>query len=398
MRRAARRSRAYDRSAVDAPATGHLADPAARGRPPWFLFPPSPFAASLVGFVGSVGPELKHDLGIGYAGLAALFVGQTLGTMTGAGAVGVSGARWLRPVPMALLAGAALALAAGAAHRLEVLIVLMALGAFGAYALNARAQGDISAIAGPRRATLLGLFHVFGGSGAALFPLVIAGLLALGVSWRVSALLLGALFVAYAWPCRRWPEGAPPTGLRLDAVRRIARGNAGAALVVAVLGVGMQIAVPLWIPTILHDRFHASSAASTTSAGVYMGALLVTRAGSALWVGRIGGRPILVAGAVAVFAGHVVLWLANGVPMMLAATVLIGAGAGPLLPVGIARVAQWSQADRLGTAAVMSLAGVAQIILPACVIAAHAAGLPLQHAAAVTIVTAGIVLAAAPRA
>lgn len=352
----------------------------------------------MLGFVGAVGPELKDDLGIGYNGIAALFVGQTLGSMCGAASVGVSGARLLRPVPMALLAGAALAFAAGVAQRLEVMVLFLACAGFAAYTINARAQGDLSAIAGERRATVLGVFHVFGGAGAVLFPLVIAGLLALGISWRVAAALLAAVFAAYAWPCRRWPRGEPPAGLHFESLRRIARGNAGAALVVAVVGVGLQIAVPLWIPTILHDRFHASSAAATTSAAVYMVALLATRVGSALVVGRVGGRSLLVAGAAAVFAGHIVLWFAGDVPTMLVATVLVGAGAGPLLPVGIARVAMWSKADRLGTSAVMALAGVAQIVLPACVIAAHAAGLPLQHAAAVTIVAAAAVLVAAPRA
>jgi MFS family permease len=317
--------------------------------------------------------------------------------MSGAAAVGVSGSRLLRPVPMALLASLSLVLCL-VADRIEVMIVLLALGGFAAYAMNARAQGDLSRIAGERRATVLGLFHVFGGTGAFVFPLVIAWLLHLHVSWRAAAVLLGGLFAAYAWGCRDWTHTEAPKGLHLDSLKRLARGNAGAALVVAVVGVGLQVAVPLWIPTILHDRFHVSPAAASGSAAVYMVALLVTRVGSALTVHRIGGRVILVAGAAAVFAGHFVLYFANGVTMMLVATVLIGAGAGPLLPVGIARVAQWSRDDRLGTAAVMALAGVAQIALPGAVIGAHALGLSLQHAAAVTVVAAAVVLVAARRA
>ncbi len=61
----------------------------------------------------------------------------------------------------------------------------------------------------------------------------------------------------------------------------------------------MTVAVPLWIPTLMHDRF------------------------------------------------------------------AVATGAGPLLPVGIARVARWFHDDRLGTAAVMSLAALPQIVFPA---------------------------------
>jgi hypothetical protein len=84
--------------------------------------------------------------------------------------------------------------------------------------------------------------------------------------------------------------------------------------------------------------------------------------------------------------------------VLLVAAVAVAAGAGRLLPVGIARVARWSGDDRLGTAAVMGLAALSQIVFPALVVAVHAAGLSLQHAAAVTIFPALLILVAARRA
>ena len=129
-----------------------------------------------------------------------------------------------------------------------------------------------------------------------------------------------------------------------------------------------------------------------------MFALLVARVTSTLAVTRVGERMILVLGAGAVVAGHVVLFAAPTASVLLVAAVVAGAGTGPLLPVEIARVAHWSRDDRLGTAIVMALQGPANILLTSAVIAAHALGLSLQHAAAVTIVPAVVMLLAARRA
>ena len=263
------------------------------------------------------------------------------------------------------------------------------------YAVNSRAQADISLVEGANRAQALGLFHVFGGIGAFLFPLMFALLIQVGVSWRGAFLLVACFFAVYGVVCLRWTHSGDPPGLRLDALRRVVRGRAGAALLVAVVGTGLQLGVVLWIPILMHDRFGRSTAAASVTAAIYMLALLLTRMVSALAVNRVGARLILSLGAGAVVAGHAVLFFAPSAGALLLAAVLIGAGTGPLLPLGIARVAHWSQDDRLGTATVMALLGPAQIVLVSSVLAAHALGLSLQSAASITIVPAAIMLCAA---
>ena len=364
---------------------------------PWWLYLPSPLTGTLFGLLGATGPELRAATGVGYGGFAAIFVAQTLGTVGGAAAAGISRARIFRPRPMALVVAGALALTLAVDNALALLPLMLVAG-FGCYAINARAQGDLSIVTGERRARALALFHVFGGLGMAVFPLIVAGLLRAGGTWHAPFVLVGGLFAAYAVASARWRHSGDPPGLRLAAVRRLVHGRTGAALLVACLGTGVMFAVPLWIPTLLHDRFGWSTAAASLGSAAYMISLLVSRVTVASLANRVDGRRILLFAATLVVLGHVLLFLAWSPAVLLVATVVVAAGAGPLLPVGIARVAQWSRDDRLGTAAVMGLAALSQIVFPSLVVAVHAAGLSLQHSAAITIFPALLILAAARRA
>jgi MFS transporter, FHS family, glucose/mannose:H+ symporter len=366
-------------------------------RVPWWLYVPSPLTGVLFSLLGATGPELRSVTAIGYGGIAAIFIAQTVGTIGGAAASGVSKSLLFRPIPMALISAAALALVALVDDPLALIPILCVAG-FGCYSLNARAQADLSLGSGGRPARALSLYHVFGGLGAALFPFVIAGLLRVGASWRVPFIVVGGLFAAYGVACLKWPHSGDPPELRLSALRRVVKGRSGAALIVACVGTGVMFSVPLWIPTLMHERFGWSSAAASLTSSVYMLALLVSRLVATVLVTRVSGRLILLTSALLVVAGHVLLFTAWSAAALLLAAVAVGAGSGPLLPVAIARVALWSKDDRLGTATVMGLAAASQILFPGLVVGAHAAGLSLQHAAAVSIIPALLVVGAARRA
>jgi MFS family permease len=377
--------------------TGHAFDILARRTGiRWWLFAPSPLAAAALGLVSAVSPALRADVKIGYAGLAALFVAQTVGTVTGAAIVGLSHSRLMRPIPMCLLAATALCLCVTQRH-LGVLLALFACSGFAVFALNARAQSDISLIAGADRTRMISVFHVLGGAGGFAFPILIALLLRAGVPWRAVFVVLAVVFALYAFACRAWKPGDHPEGIGIGAILGLVRGRARPALIVAVFGFALQAAVPLWIPTIMHDRFGASPASASAIVGLYMLALLATRIAATFAIPRFTERLVLVVAAASVVLGHVILFLAPNPGAMLVATVLLGGGAGPLLPVAIARVVHWSGHDRLGTAAVMSLAAAAQIVLPASVVLAKTAGLSLQHAASVTVFAGVLVLVSATR-
>ena len=349
------------------------------------------------GILGSIGPELRSATGIGYGGIAALFVAQTLGTVGGAAVAGVSRARVFRPLPMALAVAAALLVTLAVDAPLALLPLMFCAG-FGCYAINARAQADLSLLAAGGRARALTTFHIFGGLGLAVFPVCVAALLHAGGSWHAPFVLVSALFGAYAVVSLRWQHSGDAPGLRLQAVRGIVHGRAGAALLVACLGTGVMFAVPLWIPTVMHDRFGWSTSTASLTGGLYMASLLASRITVAVLATRVDARSVLLVSAAVTVAGHVILFFAWSPALLLVAAAVVAAGAAPLLPVGIARVAQWSRDDRLGTAAVMGLAALSQIVFPAVVVGVHAAGLSLQHAASVTIVAAVVILVAARRA
>ena len=133
---------------------------------PWWLYLPSPLTGTFFGLLGATGPELRAATGVGYGGIAAIFIAQTLGTVGGAAAAGLSRARIFRPRPMALAVAGALALTLAVDDALALLPLMLVAG-FGCYAINARAQGDLSIVTGERRARALALFHVFGGLGMA---------------------------------------------------------------------------------------------------------------------------------------------------------------------------------------------------------------------------------------
>lgn len=363
----------------------------------WFFFAPSPLTGAFLGSMSATAPALSDDIGVGYAGLGALFVAQTVGAALGAAAAGIWHWRLLRPSSAAGLA-AAMALATPAANGPVVVGALLVLGGFGAYALNTTAQGELSAFGPGRRSRLIAIFHLWGGLGAFAFPALAGGLLALGAGWEAVYLAIGLALLVFAVGARDWRPAHPVRGLTGSGPRDVFRGRALAALVVAVLGLALQLGVLLWLPTIAHDRFGVSAAGASLFAGGYMLALLAARIAATMLLRRAGERPIMLAGAVTVIAGHVVLFAAPSVAALGLATALLGAGAGPLLPTGIARVAHWSANDRQSTAAVMSLASLSQIALPACVVAAQRLGLSLQEAASTTVVFGLVVLVAALRA
>ena len=254
------------------------------------------------GILGSIGPELRSATGIGYGGIAALFVAQTLGTVGGAAVAGVSRARVFRPLPMALAVAAALLVTLAVDAPLALLPLMFCAG-FGCYAINARAQADLSLLAAGGRARALTTFHIFGGLGLAVFPVCVAALLHAGGSWHAPFVLVSALFGAYAVVSLRWQHSGDAPGLRLQAVRGIVHGRAGAALLVACLGTGVMFAVPLWIPTVMHDRFGWSTSTASLTGGLYMASLLASRITVAVLATRVDARSVLLVSAAVTVAG-----------------------------------------------------------------------------------------------
>ena len=85
---------------------------------------------------------------------------------------------------------------------------------------NASAQAETMRRAGPRRAQALSQYHVWGGAGAAVFPLAVAAAAGRGPALAGGFALVVAGWLAYAWinrdlrvvPAAREDGGTPGRG------------------------------------------------------------------------------------------------------------------------------------------------------------------------------------------
>ena len=333
-------------------------------RTPWRLGASSALTVSAMSVVGATAPDLRVHLGVGTGALALAFVGQMLGAIGGSWLVGALRGRSFQLAPPAILAAVAL-VAAMAAPSLPLLVAAMFAAGVAAFIVNATSQAETMRRAGPARSMALSQFHVWGGAGAAAFPLTVAGLLAAGVPWQAAFALLAAAYLAYAAVNRRLHVATPVAS---DAGRRAALGpRARWAVTLAVLGGGLQVTFPLYLATLLVDRYGAGEAAGTACIATYAVGLLAARAGGTRALPRVrAGMQLWLSGA-SLLAGYAVLTAAESIGPAFAAAALLGAGVGQLLPLGMARAAREIGDDRYATGVVFSLNSAMQVAIPAAV-------------------------------
>jgi fucose permease len=333
-------------------------------RTPWRLGASSALTVSAMSVVGATAPHLRVHLGVGTGALALAFVAQMLGAIGGSWLVGALRGRSFQLSPAAVVAGVAL-VAAMAAGSLPALVAAMFAAGVAAFVVNATSQAETMRRAGPARATALSQFHVWGGAGGAVFPIAVAGLLAVDVPWQVAFALLAAAYLAYAVVNRRLRVAAPAAS---EAQRRPRLGaRARWAVTVAVLGGGLQVTFPLYFATLLVDRYGAREAAGTACIAVYAVGMLAARAGGTRAMRRVpAGRQLWLSGAL-LLAGYAVLAAAETTSLAFAAALLLGAGVGQLLPLGMARAAREIGDDRYATGVVFSLNAAMQVATPAAV-------------------------------
>jgi MFS family permease len=206
---------------------GRPAAPAGGPSPaPWRLAASSALTTAALSVVGATAPDLREALGVSTAALTLAFIGQMLGALAGSWIAGRARYGVLEVSPLALLAAAALA-AAALAPTLALLVAAMMLVGLGSMAANVGAQAETMRRAGERRAQALSRFHVYGGAGAAVFPLAFAALLAAGVPHEAAFVLIGAGYVGYGWINRRLRVVPPPraAGTTHRACRRAGSGR-----------------------------------------------------------------------------------------------------------------------------------------------------------------------------
>lgn len=334
------------------------------GIAPWRLAASSALTTSAMSVVGATAPDLRVHLGVGTSALALAFVGQMIGAVAGSWLVGAWRGRSLQLAPAAAVTALAL-LGAMLAPALPLLIACMCLAGIAAFVVNATSQTETMRRAGSARSAALSRFHVWGGAGAAAFPLAVAALLAAGVPWQSAFAVLVAGYLAYAALNRRLHVEPPSAG---DGGRRPAlTARARWAVVVAVLGGGLQVTFPLYLATLLVDRYDSSEALGSAAISAFAIGLLAARAGGTRLLASVPAARQLALSGGSLLAGYALLAAAGATAVVFAAALLLGAGVGQLLPLGMARAAREIGDDRFATGLVFSINSAMQMAVPGAV-------------------------------
>jgi MFS family permease len=340
-------------------------EPGARpGRAPARLAASSALTTSAMSVVGATAPDLRVHLGVGTAALTLVFVGQMLGAVVGSWLAGTVRHRVLELSPMAAAAALAV-LAAMVSPVLAAMVVAMWAAGVAAFVVNASSQAETMRRAGAGRARALSQFHVWGGAGAAAFPLLVALLLAAGLPWQGAFVALAAGFAAYAI-VNRDLHVVPPA--RAAGARRPKVGTRGRwAVTLAVVGGGLQITFPLYYASLLVDEFGASPALASAGVSAYAAGVLAARALGTATLHRTGADRQLRAACAALLAGYALLAVAPAIPAVFVAGVLLGLGTGQLMPLGMGRAAREIGDDRYATGVVFTLNSALQMAVPGAV-------------------------------
>jgi MFS family permease len=335
-----------------------------RGRAPWQLATSSALTVSALTVVGATAPDLREHLGVSTAALTIVFVAQMLGAVIGSWLAGNVRHRLMELSPMAAVAAVAV-LVAMLAPTLPLFAAAMCAVGVASFVVNASSQAETMRLAGPGRAQAISAFHVWGGSGGVAFPLAIAGLLALDFPWQGAFVILAAGFVAYAVVNRR-RHVVPPAREPGERPPRVTR-RGWWAVGVAILGGGLQITFPLYLASLLVDRFGASEALASAGVSAYALGLLTARAAGTRLLPRTGPDRQLAAAAASLFAGYALLAVAGAPAAVFAAGILLGLGTGQLLPLGMARAAREIGDDRYASGLVFTLMSAMQMAVPGAV-------------------------------
>jgi MFS family permease len=354
---------------------------------PWQLRAPSGLTVASLTVIGATAPGIEQAFDVSSGSLAIAFVCQTLGALLGSSVVGIARHRLLRGRPAALATAGFLALA-GAAPSFPVMAGAMLGAGFACFVMATRAQADVSRLGGARRARELSAFHVWGGAGGFVFPLIVAGALGLGLHWRAGFWILAALFVGYAIMAAPSLEASHP---KREGGRPRLSARACLAVACASTAVAIQVTIPLYLATLLVNDFGASDAAGSAGVSLYALAVLVSRAGGTLLLPRIGlDRELQILGVITL-AGYPALALASSAPLVVVAAMLVGLGIGQTFPLAMAQAAELIGDDRYASSLVFSLNSAAQVALPALV-AAWLLFTGLQEALAGTAIFAALVV------
>jgi predicted MFS family arabinose efflux permease len=285
-------------------------------------------------------------------------------------------------------------LVAGARGPLALAVGLVVAGASSGLVYPPFADAVAQRLAAPARARALAIISSGTGWGV-LVSVPIA--LALGSSWRATWIVFAALALGATLWAARALQGVAPAGATADRLRvswfvcpRSGPLLAGALLV----GLGSSVYWTFAVDLVANDGGMGASTARLVLALV--GAASLAGAFSADLVERLGGRPTIVAGALALSASLALIASAPGSWLAIVPSAILFGGAYNVLlavdAIWSARV--FSQRPATGLAAVMFLLALGLLAGPAVAgVVATSLGLPAAFLAGAAVVAATALLA-----
>lgn len=312
------------------------------------------------GILGTAWPGIRAEFGRANSSLALLLTGFTVGYTTSSAASGhltdkLGPARMLGFAIATSAAGvAALVAAPGFAWMVAAYVVL----GLGNGTIDSVSNAWTALARGPRA---MGMLHAAFGVGATIGPLMSAGLISAGTSWRwpFGVLLAGqALAIALIWSNRQgFTETLPHAGAKARNGQSVDSSRWMLPLMLLWFGtyVGVEVAIGQWSFTLLTQERDLSDRAAGALVSAYWGGLTVGRLG----LGGLGHKlkpERLMTGATILAAISIeVLW-SDPAGLGAAGLPIIGLAFAPMFPVMVGRTPEYLGADRSNRAVGYQLA------------------------------------------
>jgi len=187
---------------------------------------------------------------------------------------------------------------------------------------------SLASLAGPPQ--LISWMHSIYAVGAAGAPLVIA---ASGSpsAWRVVYLSVGCIYCVLLLIWALFAPDGPRPALRHRTRAGVDGRRVALVLATFVAASGLEIAVGAWASEYLADGLEQRSTVASVGALGFWAALCVARLGAG-WGGIRLAAVWLVGGSLVAVAGGIALWASSSALVAIIAFVLLGLGAGPMLP------------------------------------------------------------------
>ncbi|MGW4680021.1 MFS transporter [Micromonospora taraxaci] len=342
--------------------------------------PPRPRASLLLlAYLGFVSLGLPDGLlGVGWPSIRGDFDVPTeaVGWVLTAGTVGyltssvLAGFTLARVGVGALLAGstllASLALTGySVSPVLAVLVGCALLLGLGSGAVDSGLNAYAAGAFGPRHMNWL---HAFFGLGVAIGPLIMTGVLSVGLAWRWGYGIVAAaqlvLAIAFALTVRAWQRGVP-VDTAVDAAGTEAAGIAPAASAVVrvpvretlrlpavwsgtlafALYVAIEVSTGLWAFLLLTEGRGLSAAVAGGCVSAYWGSLFVGRIVQGVVAERLGSSLVLRTSLAGMAVGAALIAIPGPAALAVLGLVVVGFAAAPVFP-----LLTLTTADRVGPA------------------------------------------------